>query len=198
LAKNNAELTQKIDELSFDNARLQSAKNENATLRRALNFKENVEYDMIPAEVRTQDPTGFSQIVILNKGQDDGVNLGQAVIVSPGILIGRVTKALKTTSEVTLITDPNMTINGEVADSGARGLVKGEHGISLILDLVTQNEVIKSGDKIITSGLSGDFPRGLLVGEINAIKTSSSELFQQAYVSPGTDLKNLSFVFAVK
>jgi rod shape-determining protein MreC len=91
-----------------------------------------------------------------------------------------------------------MTINGEVADSGARGLVRGEHGISLILDLVTQNEVIKPGDKVITSGLSGDFPRGLLIGDISAIKTSSSELFQQAFVTPVADLKNLRFVFIVK
>lgn len=198
LARQNAELNQKIDELSFDNARLQSAKNENITLRRALNFKETIEYETIPAEVRSQDPTGFSQTIVINKGLNDGVILGQAVIVSPGVLVGRVTKTSSSTSEATLITDPSMTINGEVADSGARGLVKGEHGISLILDLVTQNEVIKSGDKIITSGLSGDFPRGLLVGEINAIKTSSSELFQQAFVSPITDLKNLNFVFVVK
>lgn len=198
LAKENAELNQQINELSFDNSRLQSAKNENITLRRALNFKESTQYETIPAEITAQDPTGFSQTVIIDKGQSDGVILGQAVIVSPGILVGRVTKTFSGTSQVTLITDPSITMNGEVADSGARGLVKGEHGISLILDLVTQNEVIKAGDKIITSGLSGDFPRGLLIGEINAIKTSSSELFQQAFVTPATDLKNLSVVFVVK
>lgn len=198
LAKENAQLNQKVDELSFENARLQSAKNENITLRRALNFIEEHKYDTIPAEVTSQDPTGFSQTVIIDKGESDGVMLGQSAIVSPGLLIGRVTKTYRNTSEITLITDPSMTINGEISDSGARGLVKGEHGISLVLDLVTQNEVIKSGDKIITSGLAGDFPRGLLVGEINAIKSSSSELFQQAFVTPVADLKNLRLVFIVK
>jgi rod shape-determining protein MreC len=198
LSRENAELNHRIDELSFENARLQSAKTENVTLRRALNFTEGVDYETIPAEVSVQDPTGFSQTVLINKGELDGVILGQAVVVTPGLLVGRVTKTYRTTSEMTLVTDPSMTINGEIADSGARGLVKGEHGLSLVLDLVTQNEVIKSGDKIITSGLSGDFPRGLLVGEINAIKSSSSDLFQQAFVSPVADLRNLRFVFVVK
>ncbi|MBX4187709.1 MAG: rod shape-determining protein MreC [Candidatus Doudnabacteria bacterium] len=198
LAKENAQLQQQIDELSFENSRLQSAKTENTALRRALNFVEKTEYQTVPAEVTSQDPTGFSQTVIVDKGDADGIVLGQSVIVSPGLLVGRITKTYRNTAEATLITDPNMTINGEVTDSGARGLVKGEHGLSLVLDLVTQNEVIKSGDKIITSGLSGDFPRGLLVGEINAIKTSSSELFQQAFVSPVADLRNLRFVFIVK
>lgn len=198
LAKENAQLNQQINELAFENARLQSAKTENVTLRRALSFVEQADYDTIPALVQAQDPTGFSQVIVIDKGQVEGVSLGQSVIVSPGLLVGRITKTYRNSSEVTLITDPNITINGEVADSGARGLVKGEHGLSLTLDLVTQNEVIKPGDKIITSGLSGDFPRGLLVGEINAIKTGASELFQQAYVAPVADLKNLKFVFVVK
>lgn len=198
LARENAELEQRIDELSFENSRLQTAKAENAALRRALNFQEQQTYETIPAEVSALDPTGFSQTIVINKGESDGVILGQAVIAPPGLLVGRVTKTYRTTSEVTLITDPSMTISGEVTETGARGLVKGEHGLSLILDLVTQNEVIKSGDRIITSGLAGDFPRGLLVGEINAIKTSSSELFQQAFVSPVADLKNLKLLFVIK
>jgi rod shape-determining protein MreC len=198
LARENAELGQRIDELSFENSRLQSAKAENIALRRALNFREEQRYETIPAEVSVMDPTGFSQTLVIDKGEADGVMLGQAVIAAPGLLVGRVTKTYRSTSEVTLITDPSMTVSGEVTETGARGLVKGEHGLSLILDLVTQNEVIKSGDRIITSGLAGDFPRGLLVGEINAIKTSSSELFQQAFVSPVADLKNLKFLFVVK
>lgn len=198
LAAQNAELEQQINELSFENARLQSAKAENQTLRRALNFQEDQTYNTIPAEVQIMDPTGFSQTIIIDKGDVHGVVLGQAVAAAPGLLVGRITKIYRTTSEVTLITDPATTISAEVTETGARGLVRGEHGISLVLDLVTQNEVIKSGDKLITSGLAGDFPRGLLVGEINSIKSSSSELFQQAFVSPAADLKNLNMVFVIR
>jgi rod shape-determining protein MreC len=68
----------------------------------------------------------------------------------------------------------------------------------LIFDLVTQNEVIKAGDQITTSGLGNDYPPGLLVGEIVSIRSSTSELFQKAFVSPAAELRNLKFLFVIK
>ncbi len=198
LARENAELNHRIDELSFENARLLQARQENLTLRRALGFTEKSEFDLITAEAKFLDPTGFTRTLTINKGTRDGVEVNKAVIVAPGLLVGRISKTYTDSSEVTLITDPSVTINGEVADSGARGIVKGEHGLGLMFDLVTQNELIKSGDLIVTSGLGNDFPPGLLVGEIVGIRSSSSELFQKAFVSPSAELRNLRFLFVIK
>ncbi|HYE22402.1 MAG TPA: rod shape-determining protein MreC [Verrucomicrobiae bacterium] len=198
LARENAELNQKIDELSFENARLQQARQENLTLRRALSFDEKTSFGMVAAEAKFLDPTGFTRTITINKGLNHGIEFNEAVIVAPGLLVGKVTKIYPDSAEVTLITDPSITINGEVPDSGARGLVKGEHGLGLMFDLVTQNELIKSGDQIMTSGLGNDFPAGLLVGEIVAIKSSTSDLFQKAFVSPAADLRNLKFLFVIQ
>jgi rod shape-determining protein MreC len=63
---------------------------------------------------------------------------------------------------------------------------------------VTQNEVIKSGDLVITSGLSDELPRGLLIGEIAALRTTGTDLFQKAYISPSVDLRNLRLLFVIK
>jgi rod shape-determining protein MreC len=197
LARDNATLNQRIDELSFENARLNQAKQENISLRRALSLTENSEFKLVAAEAQFLDPTGFARTITINKGETAGVQTGQAVIVAPGLLVGKVTKSYASNAEVTLITDPGLTINGEVVDSGARGLVKGEHGLGLIFDLVTQNEVIKSGDQITTSGLGNDFPKGLLVGEIVGIRSSTSELFQKAFVSPAAELRNLKFLLVI-
>lgn len=197
LSYDNAVLNQKVDELSFENARLQSAKQENSALRRALEFEEASPFNLIAAEVKSIDPTGFSKTVLINKGEKDGVVVGQAVIAAPGILIGRILKAYPGSAEVTLITDPSMSISAEVADSQARGLIQGEHGLGLVFDLVTQNELIKTGDKILTSGLADDYPKGLLIGEITGIRSSASELFQKAYVTPAAELKSLKFLFVV-
>jgi len=197
LARENAVLEQKINELSFENARLKSTKEENLALRRALGFSQKNELKLLPAEVEVIDPTGFTQTIVISKGSADGVKAGSAVVVSPGILIGKVSQIYQNTAEVTLITDPGTVINGEVADSGARGLVQGEHGLGLTFNLITQNEVIKSGDKVITAGLSNDLPRGLLIGEIVSIRSSASELFQKAYITPAVDLRNLRFLFVV-
>jgi rod shape-determining protein MreC len=197
LVNENAGLRQEVDQLAFENARLKSAQDENAALRRALNFQQQSTFSVLPVETLSADPTGFSQTIVINKGTDDGIRINQPIVAQPGLLVGKVTKLYPNSAEVTLITDPAIVINGEVVESSAKALIKGEHGLGLSLDLVTQNELIKTGDKVITSGLSGDFPRGLLIGSISAIRSTSTDLFQKAFVSPAADLRNTRFLFAV-
>ena len=126
------------------------------------------------------------------------MGINQPGVVAPGLLVGKITKLYPNSSEVTLITDPSIVINAEVVDSGARGLVRGEHGLGLSLDLVTQNELIKTGDEVITSGLSDDFPRGLLIGEVSGIRSSPTDLFQKAFISSAADLRSLRFLFVIQ
>lgn len=198
LVSENAKLNSQVDQLSFENARLKSAQDENAALRQALNFKQQSKLNLLPVETISLDPTGFSQTMVIDKGEDYGIRLNQPIVVSPGLLVGKVTKVYPNSAEVTLITDPTVVINGEVVDSGARGLIKGEHGLGLSFDLVTQNELIKTGDQVITSSLSSDYPQGLLIGQVTAIRSSQTDLFQKAFITPAADLRNLRFLFAVK
>ncbi len=198
LVRENSQLNQEINELAFNNARLLAAQQENIALRKALSFTQQTNFNLLPAAVLLSDPTGFTQSVIIDKGENAGLKLNQPVVVGPGILVGKITKLYPSSAEVILLTDPSIVVNGEVADSGARGLVRGEHGLGLTLDLVTQNELIKSGDEVITSGLSGDFPRGLLIGDISGLRSSATDLFQKAYIAPAADLRNLKFLFVVQ
>lgn len=198
LVSENASLNQKVDHLSFDNARLKSAQDENSALRKALNLKEQSKLNLLAAEVLILDATGFSQTVVIDKGNNYAIKENQPVVVSPGILVGKIKKVYPNSAEVMLITDPSIVVNAEAVDSGARGLIRGEHGLALTFDLVTQNELIKSGDLVITSGLSNDFPRGLLIGGVAAIRSSATDLFQKAYVSPAANLRNLRFLSVVQ
>lgn len=198
LAKDNGKLNHEVDQLSFENARLKSAQEENIALRKALGLKQQTELKLLPAEALILDPTGFTRTIVIDKGKDFQLSENQAVVVSPGILVGKITKVYANTAEVTLITDPSIMVNAEVADSGAKGLIRGEHGLGLSLNLVTQNELIKTGDEVISSGLSADFPRGLLIGRISAIRSSQTDLFQKAFVTPSADLRNLRFLFVVQ
>ncbi len=198
LAADNAKLSQQVDELAFENARLKSAREENSTLRKTLGFKQQSSLNLLPAEALTLDPTGFSQKIVIDKGRNSGVEESQPVVIAPGILVGRITQVFSDSAEVTLLTDPSSAVNAEVAESGAKGLVRGEHGLSLLFDLVTQNELIKSGDLVVTSELSNDFPRGLLIGEIAALRSSGTDLFQRAYIIPAADLRNLRFLFVIQ
>jgi len=198
IVRENAKLEHRVQELSFENARLKSSQDENTSLRRALNFKLQSPLNLVPVELLTADPTGFGQSITLDKGSDDGVVVNQPVVIAPGILVGKITKVYGGTSEAILITDPSIAVNAEVVDSGAKGLIRGEHGLTLLLDLVTQNDLVKSGDQVITSGLSGDFPRGLLIGQVSALRSKDTDLFQKAYVSSSADLRNLRFLYIVK
>jgi rod shape-determining protein MreC len=198
VVRDNAQLEQRVQELSFENARLKSAQEENTSLRRALNFKLQSPLSLIPVELLTSDPTGFGQSITLDKGSEDGIEMGEPVVAAPGILVAKITKVYSYTSEATIITDPSLAINAEVVDSGAKGLIRGEHGLTLLLDLVTQNDLVKTGDQVITSGLSGDFPRGLLIGQVTALRSLETDLFQKAYVSSSADLRNLRFLYVVK
>ncbi len=197
LARDNATLNQRVDELSFENARLQAAGDENIALRKALNFQQQSKLNLFAVQALTLDPTGFTQTITIDKGAASGLTVDEPVVVAPGLLVGRITKVYQDASEVTLITDPSSVVNAEVVDSGARGLVRGEHGLSLLFDLVTQNELIKSGDSVVTSGLAQDYPRGLLIGEITALRSQPTDLFQKAYITPAADLRSLRFLFVI-
>jgi rod shape-determining protein MreC len=198
LVSENAKLNQQVNQLSFENARLQSSQSENTALRQTLNFKKQSALNLLPVETISLDPTGFSQTLVIDKGEDYKIKINQPIIASPGLLVGKVTKVYPNSAEVTLITDPAVVINGEVVDSGARGLIKGKHGLGLSFDLVTQNELIKTGDEVITSALATDYPKGLLIGTVTAIRSSQTDLFQKAFVSPAADLRNLRFLFAIQ
>lgn len=198
LVRTNSQAEQKIQELTFENARLKAAQNENISLRRTLGFRQQTDLNMIATELLTLDPTGFNQTITLDKGSEDGVGTGEAVVVAPGILVAKITRVYANSAEATLITDPDIAVNAEVVDSGAKGLIRGEHGLTLALDLLTQNDLIKTGDQVVTSGLSGDFPAGLLIGSIAAVRSQNTELFQKAYVSSAADLRNLKFLYVVK
>ncbi len=197
LSRENDLLNQKVDELTFENTRLKAAKQENIALRKALNFAEESELTLIPVSIKVSDPSGLTQTVVIDRGADFQLKENMALVTSPGLLVGKITRVYSGSSVVTLITDPAVNINAEVAESEAKGLIVGAHGLSLRFDLVTQNEVIKTGDQVMTSGLSSDYPRGLLIGEITSISSGASDLFQKAYVTPAANLRNLRFLFVV-
>lgn len=191
-------LTGQVEKLTAELAGLEKAGQENRVLREALGFAAKAKLDLIPAEVITWEELSTSQTVTLNRGADHGVTAGDTVIVSGGVLVGLITEVLSDTSQMEVITSSSMAVSAEVVPGNASGVVRGEHGLGLLFDLVSQTDVVKEGDRVLTSGLGGRFPPGLLVGQISKIRSGPSELFQKAAVLPATDLRNLSVVFVVK
>src|SRR3989344_2110432 len=198
LAAQNDILGKQIEELTGELAVLEKEEQENRVLREALGFKQNTKLKLIPAEVMTLDPLKGDVRVTLNRGSNQGVSAQDAVVISGNVMVGVIAEVSDNTSQMNLVTSSQVNINAQNTSGKALGLVKGDHGLGLLFDLISQNEAIASGDKIVTSGLSGLYPKNLLIGTVSEIRSSSSELFQRASVIPAANLRNLRVVFIAK
>lgn len=198
LAYENQILNRQVEKLVAEVANLEKAKEENRFLRQGLGFQRESDFMLIPAEIIAWDFFNLDRGITLNRGEKQGVKEGDPVVVSGNILVGVVSQAFANTSQMNLLSFSGVVVNAEAFPGGGKGIVRGEHGLGITFDLVSQTEVIKSGDRILTSGLGGQFPKNLLIGEIGNIRSSESELFQKASIIPATNLRNLRFVFVIR
>jgi len=120
------------------------------------------------------------------------------VIVENGILIGKVVEVFPVSARIMLLSNGESLVSGVSLESEAKGIVKGEYGLGLTLDMVLQKDTIKVGDTIITSGLGGDIPRGLVIGTLQNVHFSSDKLFQQATIVLPVRLDALRYVFVIQ
>ncbi|MFA5871672.1 MAG: rod shape-determining protein MreC [Parcubacteria group bacterium] len=198
LKQENEKLMQENNELLSKNAELANVGNENQLLRQQLDLAPRKDYDLEASFVIGQDPQGINNFILIDKGSRNGIEEGMPAIVSKGTLVGKVSEVYEASSKVLLTTDPQSTVNAEVENSGARGIVKGEYGLGIALDMISQKDVINEGDSVITSGLGGAVPKSLYVGKIGKVKESADKLFQQAEIVSSVDFSKLDLVFIIK
>ena len=194
----NEKLIKENQQLLSENAMLNDMKNENTMLREQIDLLPRDRYNLTAAFVVSQDPNGMGNWLEIDKGSDDGITEGMSVIVSKGILIGRIQDISSHKSQVMLLTNPKSTVNVITTGSGAKGVIKGEYGLGIILDMILQTDSINVGDSVVTSGISGEIPRGLYVGTIQEIHQSDDHLFQQAVMASPLQAAKTQIVFVIK
>lgn len=198
LKSENEKLIAENQDLVAQNNRLKDAEKENQSLRKELDLAPRSKFDLEASFVIAQDPQGLGNYFLIDKGENFGIKAGMPAIVSSGILVGRVVEAYPNTAKILLITDPGSSINAEIQDSAARGILKGEYGLGLKMEMISQTDVLSEGDTVITSGLGGEIPRGLTIGKISRVGQSTDKLFQEASVAPAVDVSGLRSVFIIK
>jgi rod shape-determining protein MreC len=199
-----ARLSQLNDQLEAEVARLQSQiielqqqNSELQILSALLDFaRTHSDNEYITAAVIGRDISPFLHYIIINRGSDDSLRRGMPVVSSQG-LVGRVAAVTADGARVQLITDPDTAINVRMQPSGAEGTLQGSITGDLTIDNIPQDVNVQSGDLVLTSGLGGNFPPDLLIGQISGVRQRPVELFQTATVEPVVDFSNLEIVLVI-
>ena len=196
LHKENEMLHRKVEELQRENHRLEELALANERLMRLIQFRENIASSTVAAEVIGQDSSAWFKSFTINKGERDGVRRGMAV-VSPGGVVGQILKTSVHYATVLLVTDYNSAIDAIVQRTRAKAIVEGMGGNRCQLKYLLRSEDVVMGDVVVTSGLGGNFPKGLRVGEIRNVEKKGHGVFQYAEITPSADLSRLEEVLVI-
>jgi rod shape-determining protein MreC len=176
--------------------RLEEAGLENARLRRLLDLPAALGLDLVTAQVIAKDTTNWFKTVMINKGSEAGLQRGLPVIAPEG-LVGRVVEVIPGTAKVQLLTDPVSSVGALLKEQRVTGLVTGDRGQTAIVKYLPLLAEVRVGDVVLTSGMGGAFPKGILIGTVTAIHRKSGALFQEASVQPSVDFGRLEEVLVI-
>ena len=198
-------LKKKIDNYTNLEAQNEAYREENNELRDQLEMNRTLtNYDTVTASVINRSPDNWQDILVVDAGQNQGVQEGMPVMGSKG-LIGRVIQANKTSSKVQLLISkkddtghyPVMIQNEERSVYGLLDSYSSKDN-AYIVNQLTSKKNIAVGDKVITSGLGGRSPKGLYIGQVIKIKQDSYGLNKEVYVRPAGSMYDISVVTIVK
>ena len=196
LQRENVVLKQRMAELQKENHQMKEMALANERLYKLLQFREKISPSVTAAEVIGQDPSSWFKSVTINKGEKDGVRTGMAVI-SPEGVVGQILKTAPHYSTVLLITDYNSAIDSIIQRTRAKAIVEGKGENRCQLKYLLRTEEVMVGDGVVTSGLSGNFPKGLMVGEVRKVDKKGHGVFQYAELIPSVDLTKLEEVLVI-
>ncbi len=196
VSRENEHLQEQIEQLNQRQARMVELELENHRLAELLDLKEALDLKLIAADVIGSDATGMARTLILSQGSASGLAPGMGVIATGGV-VGKLIASSHNASRVMLLNDHNCAIDAFVQRSRARGIVSGVADDGVIMKYVERTEDIKVGDTVVTSGLDGVFPRGLLVGSVSAIERKGPGLFLNISIKPAADLLRLEQVLVI-
>jgi rod shape-determining protein MreC len=190
----NRRLKAEIEKLRQEKFRLWEVELQNERLKKLLEFKENSSYRVLTANIIARSPSELrSQVVIIDRGKRDGISEGMPVTTYEGI-VGRVFLVGERSAEVILITDPISAVDAYIHRTRARGIVKGITN-GCVMEYIEKKSDVSIGDKVISSGKDGFFPKGVVIGTVIDIETTGG--LTRARVSPDLDLNSLEEVLVV-
>lgn len=176
---------------------------ENEKLRDALEVSSKREYDTINSRVISRSQDQWLNNFTIDKGENDGIEEGMAVMTPEG-LVGMIKRVNGNSSFVEMITtnvsQNNLSVEIRHEDETVYGAIDhydSERGL-LVIDNIKNNATVEAGDEVFTSGLVGDFPEGLIVGEVMEVENDEHGLSQNAFIQLSSDPSDVDVVFVLE
>jgi rod shape-determining protein MreC len=199
LADENADYKDQLDQLQSELVRMRELEVENQDLRNLLGMRERTgPGTLIPVEVIARDDTPYVRAITTNRGSNDGVQADAVVITHQGV-VGRVEKANPASSKVRLINDLNSSVSVRLqTESRTTGVLRGQsQGNLVVLAYIPQTDVVAPGDVVLTSGLGGIYPEGLVVGKVQRVEHKDADPFQAAVVEAAVAMDKLERLYVL-
>ncbi len=198
----NLELKDKVDELSAKVRELEGFRQENERLRQLLDFKSAAsQWDMVGCEVIAKEPGNWFHSFTIDKGEHDGIRVDDAVLSGYG-LVGRVTEVGPTWAKVLTIIDTESSVGALNSRTQDFAIVDGDLSLAeegkCKLSYLAKNSSPVVGDSILTSGLGGVYPEGILIGSVSDIKSDSMGYSQYAIIDTAVDFERIREVMVIR
>jgi rod shape-determining protein MreC len=197
LRQQNSELEAENSRLQVQIIELQQQVTEAQVLSTLVDYeRKHVENQYTAATVIARDVSPFMHYVIIDRGSDDGLRKGMPVITQQG-LVGSIAAVTAGAARVQLINDTGSSINVLLQQSGEEAVLNGQITGEIELNMIRQNASIQPGDLVMTSGLGGNYPANIVIGQVVTIRNEASALFQTASVQPAVDFSQLDIVLII-
>lgn len=198
LRSQNSLLENEVSQLQAQVIQLQQQLRESEVLYSLLDFaRANPDNEYVAAAVIGRDTSPFMHYVYIDKGSDQGIRHGMPVVTQQG-LVGRVEAVSAGASRVQIINDPSAAVNIRMQSTQINALLSGSVTGDLNLEMIPQDVTIQPGEVILSSGLGGNYPADILIGQILTVRRNENELFQTASVQPAVDFNTLRAVLVIK
>lgn len=182
----NERLRETVRQLSLLNIAYEEAVQENIRLRQLVSLSDSLAFETVTARVVARTPSFLSNVIYINRGLKDGVSADAPVISGAGI-IGRTVVATRHQAQVQLITNPDASVGAMLKSTRKPGILKGSGDLLLDLDYISNTDEAAVGDIVLSSGLDGIFPKGLVIGKVVDSRKGTG-VFRSIKVEPYMDL----------
>ncbi len=199
LKRRMGELEEQLARIQAEVIQLREVEADYERLTGLLGYTSSVQdQEFVTADVIGIDQESSVRSIIINRGTRDGVRVGMPVVTELG-LVGRIFNVSADVSQVQLIVDRNSAISGRLQQTRAEGSVQGRGLITGNLEMlyIDPDAEVNVGDLVVTSGLGGNMPPDLIIGQVSSRRNFESELSQEAEVRSFVDFNTLEFVLVV-